>query len=68
MVVSIIDRFNRKYQFIFFLFLNSLALYAFTLYLNPVYALFNRIIVGFTQVIIVYNILDIYIDLFAGMD
>jgi MFS family permease len=50
MVVSLIDRFNRKYQFIFFLFLNSVALYAFTLYRNTYYGIFNRVVVGFTQV------------------
>jgi hypothetical protein len=50
MVISIIDRFNRKFQFIFFLFLNSVALYTFTLYYNTAYGICNRVVVGFTQV------------------
>jgi hypothetical protein len=68
MVISIIDRFNRKCQFIFFLFLNSFALFAFTLYINPYYALFNRIIVGFTQVTAGLTNLDVYLYLFTGLD
>jgi hypothetical protein len=68
MVVSIIDRFNRKCQFIFFLFLSTFALYAFTLYLDPVYALCNRVIVGITQVSgKIYN-LDVYFNIFSSMD
>jgi predicted MFS family arabinose efflux permease len=49
-ITPIINKFNRKYMLIFFLCINAVALYTFTLYMNVVWGIINRIIVGITQV------------------
>jgi hypothetical protein len=65
-ITPIINKINRKYMLIFFLIISSVALYTFTLYLNVVWGIINRIIVGITQV--EFNDLDIYYSLFTSMD